>query len=534
MDSQRKKRLQSEILSELKLAGFNTWTINTKTPDQTVSRIDFDLPTALSSDEYPANLREPEIEMEIVDKVNEISLPEYEASGILQSVTRDLETAFASYAVQLLNVTNEWHLYGSYRNGLCCNDSDIDFHNGSFKNLTNSDAGNLVKRVYDVFKNNTYFDPIRFFPTARVPLVELKHKRTGKVCSITFSGKMGVSDSLLAELYLEKYSNLKVLTLFLKYVLKRHNLDGTGKITTHTIFWLVVFFMQQKKLLLPVKDVRQKNNPLQQQAEYSSEESIVSLYRGFLKFYKNFNFLKYIISPYFGYALPIDNSETLHLLLFTRSCMNIQDMSTLTTNLAANVSLTAVNEFRVVCEHLFNNCENALYEGHPFEISSESELKSKKHLYKNINQTAFIDLDFISLNIPSDHDMKQYLIDAVRNLMEIVLGFHCDNLVCRNVRGLYCEPGAGDRSWMRAVPVCYIDYSTTHATLSNKNVLSMFEESSSCLRENFGIFYLFDGRNDLKCVRVLVEGDGRFVEFMKTHGKELFIAQVHEYVDNSF
>ncbi|XP_065213247.1 speckle targeted PIP5K1A-regulated poly(A) polymerase-like [Planococcus citri] len=535
MDSQRKLRLQKEILSELELRGLKNWTVDAKSPDKTLSRIDFELPAALSSFEYPTS----EIEMEIVDIVNEISLPEYEASEILQSVTSDLNMAFESIDIPLdgeyVAIANDWHLYGSYRNGLCCNDSDIDFHNGSFENLTNSDAGYLVKTIWEVFENNTYFDPIRYFETARVPLVELKHRRTGKICSITFSGEMGEYDSLLAKLYLEQYSDLKVLTLFLKYVLVRHGLHGTRKITTHTLFWLLVFFMQQKKMLLPVKDVREKNDaqngnysfpdcyPEWRQTEYSSEESIVSLYHGFLEFYKNFNFLKYVISPYFGYALPIDNSVTLSKLLFTRSCMNIQDMSTLTTNLAANVSLKAVNEFRVVCEHLFKNCENALYEGYPFEISSKSELKSMKHLYKNINQTASIDLDYVSLGARLKNDLKQYSIDAVSNLMEMVLRFEYVNGVSCNI--IWVNRKQGDPVRNR-VPVLYIEYRTTYATLSNKHMLSMFEESSSCLSEKFGVFFLFDIHHDLKCVKVLVEGDGRFVDFMKTHGKKLFIDQV--------
>ncbi|XP_065213854.1 uncharacterized protein LOC135841002 [Planococcus citri] len=528
MDSQRKQRLQSEIVSELKLKhrGFKDWTVNAKTPDQTVSRIDFDLPNALSSYEYPANLREPEIENKIVKKVNEISLPEDERREILESVTRDLETAFASYDIHLLSgerVANDWHLYGSYKNGLCCREnSDIDFHNGSFENLTNSDAGKLVETVSNVFQNNTYFDPKRFFKTARVPLVELIHKDTGKVCSITFSGRMGVDDSVLAKLYVEQYPNCKVLTLFLKYVLKEHNLHGTKKIKTHTIFWLVVFFMQQKKLLLPGKDVRQAAVREENNAGYSSKESIVSLYHGFLKFYKNFNFLEYVISPYFGYALPIGNYEILGKL-FARSCMNIQGMSTLTANYAANVPLKIVNEFRVVCEHLFDICEKALNGGHLFGISSKSELESKKHLYKNINHTASIDLNYKSLEARSD-DLKEFLIAAVRNLMEIVLGFHCQSIVSRNV--VYNKQG--DPSAREVVPFLYIDYSSTYTTLSNKHMLSMFEESSSCLSENFGVFFLFEARNDLKLkrVRVLVEGDGRFVEFMETYGKELFIVQV--------
>ncbi|XP_065212910.1 uncharacterized protein LOC135840352 [Planococcus citri] len=549
MDSQRRQCLQKEILSELKLRGKKTWDITPKTPDETNSRIDFKLPSAPSSVRSPANLREPVIEKEIVEEVDKINLPEYEASDILQLVTHDLKTVFEACEIPV----NEWDLYGSFKNGLRCHDSDIDYYNGSYENRANCEPAKVVKKVWEVFRDDTYFESKRYFERARVPLVELIHKRTGKVCSITFSGKMGVYDSLLAKRYLGQYPNLKVLTLFLKHVLKSHELHGTGKLTTHVIFWLLVFFLQQKKLLLPVKDLRQaavqeKNYvrdwnysvpdcyPIWRQAECSSEESIVSLYRGFLEFYKNFNFLKYVISPYFGYAIPIENIETLDIPsdayigqkypnvngdgfhLFARSSMNIQDVSTLTMNLAANVSLKAVNKFRVVCENLLY----ALHEGHPLKISPESELKSTKLLPKSINQTAEFELDFKSLESRIG-DLKEYLIAAVSNLMVTVLEFQCDKVMAHDVTVVHHKQGD---PVLRKVPVLSFDYSTTYGTLSNKYVLYMFEESSSCLRENFGVFFFFEIRNDLERVKVSVEGDGRFVEYMQTKGKELLVAQI--------
>ncbi|XP_065213505.1 terminal uridylyltransferase Tailor-like [Planococcus citri] len=261
MDSQKIPRLQEDIISQLRLRGFKNSPKNVKTRDETISKIDFKLSTLPLSLRSPATFMEAVtlIEKEIVQKVNEISLPEYKASEILQSVTRDLKTVFGSNDIRVNGkpIVNEWEVYGSFKNGLCCNDSDIDFHNGSFENLLNSDAVDLVTKVWEVFENNANFDRVNLIKTARVPLVVLKHKRTGKECSISFSGKMGVYNSLLTKLYLEQHSSMKVLTLFLKYVLVRHDLHGTGKITTHMIFWLVVFFMQQKKLLPPVKDVRQ-------------------------------------------------------------------------------------------------------------------------------------------------------------------------------------------------------------------------------------------------------------------------------------
>ncbi|XP_065212638.1 uncharacterized protein LOC135840174 [Planococcus citri] len=547
MDTQaNKQRLQREILSEIKKRGIKNWAMTPKQRDDTNSRIDFKLATALSS-----SGREPLIEREIVQKVNEISLPEYKANEILQSVTRDLKAVFESNYVGLRNkrIVNEWELYGSFKNGLRCKDSDIDFHNGTFENLSHSDAVNLVEQVRDVFRNrpNTNFEYIIHFSTARVPIVVLKHRSSNTECGIAFTAKPGVYNSMLAKLYLDQYPDVKFLTLFLKHVLNRYELLGPNKITTHVIFWLVVFYMQQKKLLLPVKDVRQSatrksyvrnwnysvpdSYPKSRQAGYSSKESIASLYRGFLEFYKNFNFLKYVICPYFGYAIPIENLETLDIpsdayiggkppKLFTRSSMNIQDMSTLTKNYTASIkSVKVVNEFRVICEHLFANCEEIL-KGHAVNISLGSELKSMKLLHKNINQTEYIDLEYQSLKSRVG-DLKEYLIAAVGNVMAIALEFQSERLVSQDITEV--DHNQGDPI-TKKIPVLYMDYSTTkEETLVNNYMLSMFEESSS-LKKDFGIFFFIEIRQDLDRIRVHFEGDGRFVEFMNSYGKALLIA----------
>ena len=71
---------------------------------------------------------------EISRIASENSLPEINARDIELKVTRDLQSVFTLHDIRDerdRRVMNKWDVYGSFRNGLCCKDSDIDFHNGN-------------------------------------------------------------------------------------------------------------------------------------------------------------------------------------------------------------------------------------------------------------------------------------------------------------------------------------------------------------------------------------------------------------------
>lgn len=178
------------------------------------------------------------------------------------------------------------------------------------------------------------------------------------------SCKLDISSSKLTKLYLSLNRNLKNLTLYLKYLLKRYNLHGTGKITTHVLFWLVVYFMQQRNLLPSVMAIRKSVKGKHQYAfgwdcsvpdEFtfcsSLHGSLYLLLLDFFKFYGQFDFSNYVISPFLGHSLPIcDIGERKRCFLHS---MNIQHPIIHNFNLANQVGGPPTNEFTNLCRFAY-------------------------------------------------------------------------------------------------------------------------------------------------------------------------------------
>lgn len=204
-----------------------------------------------------------------------------------------------------------------------------------------------------------------------------------------------VYNSLLMKFYVGLDGNVKPLVLFLKYLLRKYDLYGANNFTTSVIFWLVVFLMQKCGQLPSVKEVseaarvkkfvsgldcsvpedysRFPRKNLQPKGEFL-------WFKTFLKTYRDYDFSKFLISPYWGYefSVKIDPSGDM-----AEAAMYIEAPFKRTRNFSRRIPMDIVNRFRKVCGSLYEILQayegpgfaNSMLQLFPTEMTEDGELK---------------------------------------------------------------------------------------------------------------------------------------------------------------
>lgn len=149
---------------------------------------------------------------------------------------------------------------------------------------------------------------------AKIPLLKCVHVKTGFSCDFSFTSPMGRYNSQIIRQIIFLDQRIHPLILILKHWMKTRNLLGTGKITSYCLIMMVVYYLQNVKILKPLavyqtqvpKFIVDKywnlawNNAVPIRFNNSPDLTISSLLRGFVDFYKAFDFQRQIICPLYG------------------------------------------------------------------------------------------------------------------------------------------------------------------------------------------------------------------------------------------
>lgn len=178
---------------------------------------------------------------------------------------------------------------------------------------------------------------------------------------------MAVYHSNMMKFYVRFNGNVRMLILFLKYIFEKYEIRGTNMLTTSVILWLVVFLMQKNGTLPSIEKVNAtvkvktficnglswgipkdcKDFALRNPGDTSQA---FLWFKTFLKFYREFEFSKFVIDPYSGKEFSVKEASS----GFVKSAMNIRAPFDKTGNIGKSVLPEVVERFQLVCEVLYS------------------------------------------------------------------------------------------------------------------------------------------------------------------------------------
>jgi len=247
----------------------------------------------------------------------------------------------------------------------------------------------VIKSFANKLRQSQVF--IKVFPLigAKIPIIKCTHLNTGVDCDISFNNISAVHNSHLLNHILSMDYRIKPVLIKLKIWAKNIGLINTNGFSSYSFYWLGLFIMQVLGLLPAIRDLQQsvpevlvgqwncafskkpQENIVKKQ-EILSENDILNT---FYKYYSNFDFNKFVISPYTGYPLlktDFENVEQLpdelwrykqfykenqecQKLLFLGSCpfkMYTQDPFQHNVNITARVTPKVFEKFINACAEL--------------------------------------------------------------------------------------------------------------------------------------------------------------------------------------
>lgn len=184
-------------------------------------------------------------------------------------------------------------------------------------------AKKTFNRINNTLKRSNYFSEVIPIRQARVPIIKCKHNSTGFSLDINLSCPSSVKNTKFVRDILQFDKRIHELITFLKIWAKQLQLIGRGNMTSYCLITLALFYLQQPQsnqpaVLPPVKEL-QDNVPeilivgvnyayqLQDKIPPIPRELTTSkLIEGFIKFYRSFEFENWVVSPYLGKAIPLD------------------------------------------------------------------------------------------------------------------------------------------------------------------------------------------------------------------------------------
>lgn len=158
------------------------------------------------------------------------------------------------------------------------------------------------------------FDNIVAIVNAKIPLLKCIHSTTGFSCDFSFSSPLGRYNSQIVREIIRVDHRIHPLILILKHWMKTRNLLGTGKITSYCLIMMIIHFLQQIKIVKPLAVYQAQvpkfivdaywnlawNTSVPINLNNSPNLTISSLLRGFVDYYKDFDFPTKIICPLYG------------------------------------------------------------------------------------------------------------------------------------------------------------------------------------------------------------------------------------------
>lgn len=193
------------------------------------------------------------------------------------------------------------------------------------------------------------------------PVIECKHIETKAKCNLHILNKMWVCTSNLISYYLSLDQKLQDLMSLVNFWADCYGLKQNF-FTSYTLYLMVIFYLQQEPYKLPrVKDL-QKNitpemvngwncafNKLKYDSPALRNTSVLNLIIEFCRFYANFDYISFVITPFFGSAIGKTRFRFSDQNFPLNSGIAIQNLFDLSMNITSGISLECIGKFAALC-----------------------------------------------------------------------------------------------------------------------------------------------------------------------------------------
>ncbi|CAH3974890.1 poly(A) RNA polymerase cid11-like [Pieris brassicae] len=214
-------------------------------------------------------------------------------------------------------------VFGSVVTGLALRSSDVD----CLVNLPpwlDMPRADFVIEARKILQRNRKFQNIFAITKAKVPIVQFTYVPTNTHCDVSFSTRAAVKNSKLLEYLILSDERILTLMVLVKYWSKIQCFTGMNLMSSYSLTLLFLFYLQQKNILPSIRSLQQNvtediednwNTAFSHSVSKSSNnDSLYTLFGGFLKYYENFNFKKYVISLYTGTLIDREKFKSLENL----------------------------------------------------------------------------------------------------------------------------------------------------------------------------------------------------------------------------
>ncbi|XP_053593921.1 speckle targeted PIP5K1A-regulated poly(A) polymerase [Microplitis demolitor] len=266
------------------------------------------------------------------------------------------------------------HPFGSRISGLGSKNSDFDIFLDYFIFFE--------KSRHSLKQNENIWTVQRVITDCRIPIIKLVHRPTGIDCDLSFTSGLTTENTKLIKMYLDKYPLCRKLILFIKDWINICNLSGEDGISSYTIAWMVIYYLQTKFILPSVADLITvegnscmisgwETGVYEDISDIINNSSFKNLLRGFFIMCAGFDYRNNIFCPLMGRPirkkdfvvsgrlknLPIEmlpyknyvkKNKNLDAFRFD-AAIGVQDPFDLSHNLTKAVKKSTMNRFKIYC-----------------------------------------------------------------------------------------------------------------------------------------------------------------------------------------
>jgi len=279
---------------------------------------------------------EQDIEIEISDQIMALSN---------HLKLQDEDNKQNQHIVQIIDSTIKSHfpdgaavLFGSR---FKYSDVDIKLEIGSDTFLSKQNNTQIQEDIITSIEKHSEFgaQPEAIWQTTDIfSVIKIVHKPTGILCDLMYQDPRGVMNSRFIRLCQEIDPRVNSLSYVIKFWAKYHDLAGSAsvhegksdrnrKISNLAIYNLVIFFLQNEKILPSVKKLHEVTSDLdscilnglemgvpdnisvwktQIRDTTGNNKTLSELLHHFFQYYANFDYENYVISPYNGFPVKKD------------------------------------------------------------------------------------------------------------------------------------------------------------------------------------------------------------------------------------
>ncbi|XP_029175284.1 uncharacterized protein LOC114943756 isoform X2 [Nylanderia fulva] len=290
----------------------------------------------------------------------------------------------------------EVYMFGSRVTGLALPNSDIDIYldfskiectSVNYINIYRKETALILQKRSKQIQKYLQIDGENWeieliLDESRTPLIKVKHRLTRLQCDISYTNGLSVENSKLIKSFNTAYPNCRKLILFLKNWILLGNLTGSDGITSYSLSWLVIFYLQVEYKIPTIAALIKSHNhskivcgwetgvdvPTKNVLELLNAP-ICTLLLGFFEYYERFNYMDNVICPLLGKTChkeiftedPSSLPDTMKLYIMQLqttkpqyfridSPMCVQDPLDLSHNLTKAVSILTLKHFKQYCK----------------------------------------------------------------------------------------------------------------------------------------------------------------------------------------